>query len=64
LIYQIFPTWMELGQPLYLTPKQVLLLQQASILIPQPITLTVNADNSVSFNVVIPPEAVVNVIIQ
>eukprot|EP00026_Physarum_polycephalum_P014726 Phypoly_transcript_15273.p1 GENE.Phypoly_transcript_15273~~Phypoly_transcript_15273.p1 ORF type:complete len:258 (-),score=34.68 Phypoly_transcript_15273:8-781(-) len=59
-----FPTWMALGQPLYLTPKQVLLLQQASVLIPQPIALTVNADNTLSFDLVIAPEAVVNVIIQ
>lgn len=49
-----YPTWITMGKPLYLSPKQVEILKKSSVLIPRKLTLQVGV-NSVSF--VVPVES-------
>eukprot|EP01116_Phalansterium_solitarium_P004571 TRINITY_DN155_c0_g2_i1.p1 TRINITY_DN155_c0_g2~~TRINITY_DN155_c0_g2_i1.p1 ORF type:complete len:500 (-),score=208.29 TRINITY_DN155_c0_g2_i1:253-1752(-) len=58
-----YPTWLAMGSPAYLTPKQVAVLNAASELQPEPLALTVSG-NVVSFVLTVPANALVNVIIS
>eukprot|EP01114_Cavostelium_apophysatum_P010264 TRINITY_DN2378_c0_g1_i1.p1 TRINITY_DN2378_c0_g1~~TRINITY_DN2378_c0_g1_i1.p1 ORF type:complete len:500 (-),score=102.80 TRINITY_DN2378_c0_g1_i1:57-1556(-) len=58
-----YPAWVEMGSPLYLTPKQVAVLNLESELVPQPLALEVNS-GSVAFTVTVQPNALVNVILS
>eukprot|EP01125_Pyxidicula_operculata_P019833 TRINITY_DN7219_c0_g1_i1.p1 TRINITY_DN7219_c0_g1~~TRINITY_DN7219_c0_g1_i1.p1 ORF type:complete len:385 (+),score=76.18 TRINITY_DN7219_c0_g1_i1:442-1596(+) len=59
-----YPTWVKMGQPMYLSPKQVDTLNAASVLVPHPIDINVLSDSSISFTVNIPPQSLANVILS
>jgi len=58
-----YQAWLDMGEPVYLTPKEVLLLQQASALVPTALQLSVSGD-SVVFEITVAPNSVANIIIQ
>ncbi len=58
------PLWIKMGQPLYLTPKQVAELKPYSELEPESINLQVVGADSVAFEVTVEAQSLVNVIIQ
>jgi len=59
-----YPAWIEMGSPLYLVPKQVQLLDEASSLVPESITLESLSSSSVQFQIDVPAYSVVNVIVN
>lgn len=59
-----FPMWQQMGSPLYLSPKQVHQLKEASTLVAQQIPLKVVDERTVRFSVTIEPQAVINVILM
>jgi beta-xylosidase len=59
-----YPLWVSMGQPMYLSPKQVKLLNKASELVEYPVDLTVVSKDSVEFTVNVPANALVNVILK
>ena len=70
VIYQIdeknsnsYSLWVSMGKPLYLTPKQVSLLSEQSELVPQPLQLKSLDITTVQFEVTIPPNSLINVVI-
>lgn len=58
-----YPLWESMGQPMYLTPKQVYLLNEASELVQFPVALTIMDAETVQFEVEVPANALVNVIL-
>lgn len=58
-----YPLWVSMGKPLYLSPKQVLLLKQASELVAEVIPVEKISPNTLRISVTVPANSVVNVVL-
>jgi len=59
-----YPTWVKMGMPKYLTPRQVGALKEASTLVANPINLEQISSDTVSFRATVPANTVVNVVLM
>jgi len=59
-----YPAWLDLGKPFYLTPPQVEQLQEASALQQEPATFQVTSPTSIRFQIIVPPQSLINLIVS